>query len=141
MKTFMLCAVEATIIPRMIKHPPSIATYRRPMRSEREPTNGQTAAKARRLARTCHMISIQAASSPDGCQTYKPCPSIGATNVAGEQRVSSLLYIQWDSSTGISRVVCLLSALSVLILSYHMMKGCLYRRYRRGSGSQSRGMP
>lgn len=52
MKMFMLCAVDDTIIPIMIKHAPSIATYLRPMRSDIEPTKGQTAARARRLPRT-----------------------------------------------------------------------------------------
>ena len=52
MKMFILCAVDATVTPTMIKVAPSMATYRRPMRSEREPTKGHTAARARRLART-----------------------------------------------------------------------------------------
>ena len=52
MKMFMLCAVDAIVTPTMIKIAPIIATYRRPIRSEREPTKGQTAASARRLART-----------------------------------------------------------------------------------------
>ena len=85
MKTFMLCAVEATITPRITKHEPRIATYRRPKRSEREPTKGQTAARAKRLAKTCQAISIQTRSNMDGCQTHKPCPSIAATKVAGEK--------------------------------------------------------
>lgn len=52
MKMFMLCAVDATVTPTMIKTAPIMATYRRPIKSDREPTKGQTAASARRLART-----------------------------------------------------------------------------------------
>ena len=85
MKTFISCAVEATIIPTMSMDAPIIATYRRPMRSEREPTKGQMDAKARRLAKTCQTISAQATTTLNGCQTHKPCPSVDATNVAGEK--------------------------------------------------------
>lgn len=55
MKMFMVFAVEATIIPRMTRHAPSIATYRRPIRSDMEPTNGHTAARASRLPSTNHV--------------------------------------------------------------------------------------
>lgn len=51
----MLCAVEATIIPKMIKEAPRIATYRRPMRSDMDPTKGQTAARASKLPSTNHV--------------------------------------------------------------------------------------
>ena len=66
-------------------HAPSIATYRRPMRSEREPTKGQMDAKARRLAKTCQTISAQATMNLNVWQTHKPCPSVDAANVAGEK--------------------------------------------------------
>ena len=72
MKTFILCAVEDTIIPTMSMVAPKIETYRRPIRSEREPTKGQTAAKARRLAKTCHTISIRIISNVDNRKTHKP---------------------------------------------------------------------
>ena len=52
MKLFIVCAVEATIIPRTKKVAPIKATYRRPIRSDSDPTNGQTDARARRFANT-----------------------------------------------------------------------------------------
>lgn len=52
MKMFIECAVEQTIIPRTINPAPNIAIYRLPKRSDKAPTNGHTAAKASRLART-----------------------------------------------------------------------------------------
>ena len=39
-------------MPRITNDAPMMATYRRPMRSEIEPTNGQTAARESRLAST-----------------------------------------------------------------------------------------
>jgi hypothetical protein len=51
MKTFIVCAVEHTIMPRMRKHAPIMATHRRPTISEMDPTNGQIAARDSRLAR------------------------------------------------------------------------------------------
>ncbi len=52
MKIFMVWAVEQTIMPITMNAAPMMATYRRPIKSDREPTNGHTAARARRLART-----------------------------------------------------------------------------------------
>jgi hypothetical protein len=52
MKIFMVCAVEEIIIPRMRKQAPEIATYRRPIRSERAPTKGHMAARESKFART-----------------------------------------------------------------------------------------
>jgi hypothetical protein len=52
MKVFMECAVEQTIIPMTIREAPAKATYRRPIKSEIAPTNGHTAANARRFAST-----------------------------------------------------------------------------------------
>ena len=52
MKMFISFAVELTIIPSIMKAAPMRATYLRPRRSEREPTNGHTPARARRLAKT-----------------------------------------------------------------------------------------
>ncbi len=49
---FMLWAVDATIVPTIIKLAPKIATLRRPIKSDIEPTKGQTAANARRFAIT-----------------------------------------------------------------------------------------
>ena len=58
MKMFMWWAVEATITPMMIKLDARIATYRRPRISERDPTNGQTAAKAKRYPSAWQTFSI-----------------------------------------------------------------------------------
>jgi hypothetical protein len=52
MKLFMSLAVELTIMPTTIRAAPMRATYRRPIRSEREPTNGQMAASPRRFPST-----------------------------------------------------------------------------------------
>jgi hypothetical protein len=52
MKVFMTWAVLETIMPMMMKEEPRRATYRRPMRSDNDPTNGQTPARARRFAST-----------------------------------------------------------------------------------------
>ena len=51
-KTFMVLAVLDTIRPRHTSVAPRIATYRRPSRSDRLPTNGQIPARASRFART-----------------------------------------------------------------------------------------
>ncbi len=47
----MTFAVEETITPMINSKHPKRAAYRRPIRSSIEPTKGQTAARARRLAR------------------------------------------------------------------------------------------
>ena len=52
MNVFIVCAVEHTIIPMTMNIPPAMATYLRPIKSEMAPTNGQTAARASRLAST-----------------------------------------------------------------------------------------
>jgi hypothetical protein len=52
MKIFIEWAVEHTIIPITMNVPPEIATHRRPIKSERAPTNGHTAARASRFAST-----------------------------------------------------------------------------------------
>ena len=51
-KLFMFVAVDEMIMPRTMNAAPITATQRRPMRSDKDPTNGQIAARASRLART-----------------------------------------------------------------------------------------
>lgn len=51
-KVFMVLAVLDTIRPRHTSVAPMIATYRRPSRSDRLPTNGQIPARASKFART-----------------------------------------------------------------------------------------
>ena len=51
MKLFMFVAVDEMIMPRTMNAAPVMATQRRPMRSDKDPTNGQIAARASRLAR------------------------------------------------------------------------------------------
>lgn len=85
MKMFIVWAVEQTIMPMTMKVAPMRATYRRPIKSEREPTNGQTAASARRLARTwtCQSCVGEERSS---LTAYKPDPSIHPANVTIDNR-------------------------------------------------------
>jgi len=77
---FMVCAVLETMIPRIRNPAPINATYRRPIRSDKDPTNGQTAANASKLARTLYR-------SAGHCDlglpmlTHKPDPSISASNI------------------------------------------------------------
>ena len=121
MKMFMLCAVEATITPRMIKHAPSIATYRRPMRSEREPTKGQTAAKARRLLKTCHMISTR---GPINLMVAKLTNhvhrSVPPMSLVTRVSLQPCVHSQWVWYTGILGVERLLSVSSALV-QYHLV--------------------
>lgn len=80
MKMFMVCAVLETIIPRIKNTAPVNATYRRPIRSDNDPTNGQTAAKASRLASTLY----RSARSPGlglRMRTHKPNPSIRTSDI------------------------------------------------------------
>jgi hypothetical protein len=80
---FIVCAVELTAIPIMMKRPPINARYRRPMRSERDPTNGQTPASASKLAST---NQIQLKGQDVSCfrvnghrkGTYRSTPPISA---------------------------------------------------------------
>ncbi len=96
MKMFMVCAVLETIIPRIRNAAPINATYRRPIRSDREPTNGQTAANASKLARTLYR-------SAGHCDlgllmlTHKPDPSISASNITVDVGWNAA----WESSAGI----------------------------------------
>ena len=83
MKIFIVCAVEETIIPSTMKDAPIKATYRRPIRSERDPTNGQTAANARRLANTFSPeISGRQWMGWKFLETHKPDPPIRAANIS-----------------------------------------------------------
>lgn len=52
---FILWAVEHTIIPRTINEAPTMATYRRPIRSEIAPTKGHIAARESKFAKTNHI--------------------------------------------------------------------------------------
>lgn len=52
MKMFIECAVEQTIIPMTIRPAPKMAMYLLPNKSDKAPTNGQTAAKASKLDNT-----------------------------------------------------------------------------------------
>lgn len=58
MKMFMVFAVVHTIIPMTTSEAPMMATYRRPIKSESDPTKGQTPARANKFARTCVMFSF-----------------------------------------------------------------------------------
>lgn len=58
MNGFIAFAVDETIIPRTTNIAPMIATHRRPMISDMDPTKGQTPARARRYARTLFEISM-----------------------------------------------------------------------------------
>lgn len=71
MKMFMVCAVEQTIIPKMRKQAPIMATQRRPTMSEIDPTNGQTAARDSRFAR---MNQIHRSTPPMSAYTYGGTP-------------------------------------------------------------------
>lgn len=51
-KVFMVLAVLDTINPRHTSVAPRIATYRRPSKSDRLPTNGHIPARASKFART-----------------------------------------------------------------------------------------
>ena len=83
MKMFMLCAVDEMIIPSTMNPAPIMATQRRPIKSEREPTKGHIAASARRFARTC---SVLVPSEFYDLKTYKPNPTIRASNVTIDVR-------------------------------------------------------
>jgi hypothetical protein len=63
-KIFMVCAVEEIIIPKIRNEAPTIATYRRPIRSEIAPTKGHTAASERRFARTNQIHLSEPPMSP-----------------------------------------------------------------------------
>jgi hypothetical protein len=58
----MILAVELTTTPIMTSPDPNKATYRRPIRSDREPTKGQTPARASKLAST-NQIHLEAVST------------------------------------------------------------------------------
>lgn len=58
MNGFMAFAVDETIIPTTTNIAPMIATHRRPMISDMDPTNGHTPARAKRYARTLFEMSI-----------------------------------------------------------------------------------
>jgi len=80
MKMFMVCAVLETIIPRIRNPAPINATYRRPIKSDKDPTNGLTAANASKLART--LCCSARHSYPELLEaTHKPDPSISASNI------------------------------------------------------------
>lgn len=82
MKIFMVCAVDDIIEPSMMKNAPVSATYRRPSKSESDPTNGQIAARARRFARTWDGLRNQLCYRCELGTSYKPNPSISAANVS-----------------------------------------------------------
>ena len=82
MNMFMLCAVDEITIPRTRKNAPVKATYRRPIKSEIDPTKGQIAASARRLARTWCGLAKERGAHRVVDSTYKPNPTICAANVA-----------------------------------------------------------
>lgn len=88
----MVLAVEQTTIPSMINRAPIKATYRRPIRSERDPTKGQTPARASRFARTNqiqlhHSLSIYIHLFQKTRERYVP---VNATKVC--------INIGWDST-------------------------------------------
>lgn len=58
MSVFIVFAVLLTIVPMQTSEAPMMATERRPIKSEREPTNGHIPARARRFARTYGMEGI-----------------------------------------------------------------------------------
>lgn len=60
---------------------PVKATYRRPIRSDREPTNGQIAARASKLAKTYLPLAEISLVIMKPCNTYKPDPSIRSSNI------------------------------------------------------------
>lgn len=64
MKMFIVFAVEQTIMPRTMNAAPVRATYLRPIKSDNAPTNGHTAARARRFASTNHTHLSVPPSSP-----------------------------------------------------------------------------
>lgn len=81
MKTFMVLAVLAITIAIQMKVAPMRATYRRPIKSERDPTKGQTPARARRLARTFRTSQQLVSTVLVRPETYKPNPSVDTTNI------------------------------------------------------------
>lgn len=89
MKIFMVCAVDDIMVPSMINNAPASATYRRPSKSESEPTNGQIAARARRFARTWDGLSKQFGYGCGLDTSYKPNPSIFAANISIDIRRDS----------------------------------------------------
>lgn len=82
MKTFMVCAVVQTIMPMTTREAPMIATYRRPIKSESEPTKGHTPARARRFPSTCILFSHIRLVLSGLLGPYKPDPSIRATDIS-----------------------------------------------------------
>lgn len=58
MATSIRCAVPTTIKPMQTRPDASRAAYRRPMRSEREPAIGETAATARVFATPSHASEL-----------------------------------------------------------------------------------
>ena len=64
MKVFMVWAVDVMMLPMISRRAPVMATHRRPKRSDNEPTKGQVAPRANRLARTNHVHRSRPPSSP-----------------------------------------------------------------------------
>lgn len=85
----MVCAVDDITEPSMMNNAPVNATYRRPSKSEIDPTNGQIAARARRFARTWNRLRKQFYCRREVGKSYKPNPSILAANVSIDVRRNS----------------------------------------------------
>lgn len=85
----MVSAVDDITEPSMMNNAPVKATYRRPSKSERDPTNGQIAARARRFARTWSRIRKRFYCGSELGTSYKPNPSIFAANISIDIRRNS----------------------------------------------------